>query len=99
MYAIRSYYEQSGLGRGIAPELVSDQYPRNLASSTGQLPEETPGSILMTLALHSDVEDLIFLIQGLLQIKRCPIDVQDDLVHRITSYNVCYTKLLRIARR
>lgn len=47
----------------------------------------------MTLALHSDVEDLIFLIQGLLQIKRCPIDVQDDLVQmHLTAFRLTSTQ-------
>ena len=90
MYAIRSYYEASR--RALAAELAEQVGIR--AEYLDRLPHEFSGGqrqrISIARALSSE-PDIMVLDEPT---SALDISVQAQIL-RITSYNVCYTKLLR----
>ena len=51
------------------------------------------------LTIIDSILDFSKIEAGQLELERIPFNLDDVLESRITSYNVCYTKLLRIGRR
>ena len=95
MYAIRSYYELGG-ERGVLPPL--------------RLADGDPGRLVGRAAGHAaphhaglgrlEAGDRVGAPEVRNRVRQLRRDLDRDrvLVGRITSYNVCYTKLLRTAR-
>ena len=103
MYAIRSYYEDGTLpagflgGTGIFTTIIVGIYVTELmrflkVSNIGiKLPEQVPEKIRQSFNL------LIPALVVILTIYPLNLFLQHEfgMMFRITSYNVCYTKLLR----
>ena len=93
MYAIRSYYAAQA-GDGLAARAVDIRDPAGLAGAFAAL--ETIDHLVITAGARVGSSQL-----SQLQADELQLGFETKLfgaLFRITSYNVCYTKLLRAAR-
>ena len=97
MYAIRSYYGYSYLENGIANvEFMFQEADNNMYQNKLLKKESTHSTFVKTFMRALEAKD--FVSEGhVARMERLAIFMGEILLlrHRITSYNVCYTKLLR----
>ena len=89
MYAIRSYYGKNQQAVSIAKE----NYERNRENLRQGI------FYAQTLADAGEIDKSLQILNGLLESNPSETDlyIHASQIYRITSYNVCYTKLLRPA--
>jgi hypothetical protein len=67
-------------GRSITPELIGDNYTRNVLQPFEKLAEKAFGSFFVASALHKNVQDIAVLVYGSPQGMSLATDREEDLV-------------------
>ena len=101
MYAIRSYYAITNVAQIVAVD-QNDPVPGNDQASQGLVVTSADLAVAMTVSnpipTEGDTVSFAVVLHNLGPHDAGTIQVADSLpagLSRITSYNVCYTKLLR----
>jgi hypothetical protein len=79
--AVLDVWQDLALGGGVAPQLVRDDHPQDVAQTAQQFVEEALGGFGITPALHEDVEHLAVLVYRTPQIVLLAADADEHLVH------------------
>ena len=98
MYAIRSYYaptmnEAPSYGADFCRGMTVETRSRRTIYLSGTASIDTAGRVVCMGDIEGQVDRMLLNVRELLAYEGAS---PDDLVARITSYNVCYTKLLRL---
>jgi len=67
-------------GRPVALEFACDDHPRHIGRPLHKLAEASLRRLLVSLALHQDIEDVPVLVDGPPQVVAGALDGQKDLV-------------------
>jgi hypothetical protein len=68
------------LGRTVAPQLIGNNDPRNVRQALEQLAEELLRRLLVTPALHQNIENVPVLVNGAPQVVAFAPDREEDLI-------------------
>ena len=92
MYAIRSYYVTLGAGRATKDSLIDYSAGIILKKKIGDKVETGECIAELYSSIISDFNEAISMLDNVFEITSELLGQRES---RITSYNVCYTKLLR----